>query len=129
MLGNLYLVAQFANVLRMLISCSKGFYSPYLSIHGNLSNGLWISLQILLEFRVRMACLFVLISLVSSVNSSLFLWGRESLVLFRYYNSSLNMFYYYWELLPIYSMIKMLILQLNFGRVYGRYLVARLFYI
>ena len=61
-LGNLWLVAQFANVLRMLISYSQVFYSPYLYLHGSLSNGLWILLLIFLWFRVRMAYLSVLIS-------------------------------------------------------------------
>ena len=37
-----------------------------------------------------MACLLMLISLVSSVDSSLFLWGRE-IILSRYHNSSLTM--------------------------------------
>ena len=78
-LENLFLVAQFANVLRILISYNKVFYNPYLYLHRNLSNGPWISLRIFLWFRVRMVYLFVLISLLSSVNSSLFLWGWESL--------------------------------------------------
>ena len=103
-LGNLWLVAQFANVLRMLISYSKVFYSPYLYLHGNLSNGLWILLLIFLWFRVRMAYLFVLISLVSSVDSSLFSWVRESLVLSRYHNSSLTMLCNFSEFLLVYSM-------------------------
>ena len=71
-LGNLQLVAQFANVLRMLISYSQVFYSPYLYLHRILSNGLWILLLIFLWFRVRIAYLSVLINLVSSVDSSLF---------------------------------------------------------
>ena len=57
--GNLWLVAQFANMLRMLISYGKVFYSPYLFLHRTFSNGLWISLQILLQFGVRMAYLCV----------------------------------------------------------------------
>ena len=61
-LGNLWLVAQFANILRMLISYSPVFYSLYLYLHGSLSSRLWILLLIFLCFRVRMACLSVLIS-------------------------------------------------------------------
>ena len=85
-LGNLQLVVYLANVVRMIISCSKDFYSPYVYLHKNLNNIPWVSLQIFLQFMVRMVCLFVLTSLVSSVHSSIFLCGRESLVLSRYHN-------------------------------------------
>ena len=125
----MWLVAQFANILRMLISYSQVFYSYYLHIHRSLSNGLWILLLIFLWFRVRMACLSVLISLVSSVNSSLFSWVRESLVLSRYHNYSLTMLCNYLEFLLVYSMTEMFISRLSFGRVYGRYLVSRLSYL
>ena len=125
-LGNLWLVVQFANVLRLLISYSQVFFSPYLYLNRSLSNGLWILLLIFLWFRARMACLSVLISLVSSVDSSLFLWVRESLVLSRYHKSSLTILCDFLEFLLVYSMIEMFILQLSFGRVYGRYLVSRL---
>ena len=70
-----------------------------------------------------MAYLSVLISLVSSVDSSLFSWVRESLVLNRYPNSSLTILCDFSEFLLVYSMIEMFISQLSFGRVYGRYLV------
>ena len=112
----------------MFISCSKVIYSPYLYLHWNLGNRQWISLWILPWFRVRMACLFVLISLVNSVYSSLFSWGRESLVLSRYHNSSLSILWDYLEFLPVYSMTEIFVSQFNFGRVYCRYLVPRLFY-
>ena len=69
------MVVWFANILRMLMSHRKVFYSPYLYLQGNLSNGLRISLQIFLWFRVRMAYLYLLISLVSSVNPSFFYGG------------------------------------------------------
>ena len=59
-------------------------------------------------FRVKMACLFALISLVICVASSLFSCGRESLVLNRYHDSSLPILYNYSMLLPVYSMIEML---------------------
>ena len=72
-----------------------------------------------------MACLCVLISLVSFVDLSLFSWGRESLVLSRYHNSSLTMLCGFLEFLPVYSMIEIFMSQLSFGRVYGRYLVPR----
>ena len=72
------MVVWFANILRMLMSYSKVFYSPYLYLQGNLSNGLRISLQIFLWFRVRMAYLYVLISLVSSVKSSFFYGGGRA---------------------------------------------------
>ena len=75
-----------------------------------------------------MAYLFVLISLVDSFSSSLFLWGRESLVLSKYYKSSLTMCNYL-EVLPVYSMKEVFISQLSFGRVYGRYLVPSLAYL
>ena len=127
-LGNLQLVEHFANVLRMLISYSKFFYSPYLYLHGNLSNELWILLQIFLKFWIRMAYLCVLISLVSSVDSSLFSLERESLVLSRYHNFSLTMLCNYSEFLLVYSMTEMFISQLSFGRVYSRYLVPWLSY-
>ena len=71
-----------------------------------------------------MAYLSVLISLESSVNSSLFSWVRERLVLSRYHNSSLTMLCYFSEFLLVYSMTEMLVLQLSFGRVYGKYLVS-----
>ena len=74
---------------------------------------------------IRISCLFVQINLVSSVDSSLFSWGKESLVLSRYYNSSLTILYDYLELLPVYSITKMVISQLSFGRVFARYLVSR----
>ena len=122
----MWLVAQFSNVLRMLISYSQVFYSPYLYLYGSLSNGLWILLLIFLWFRVRMACISVLISLVSFVDSSLFLWAGESLVLSRYYNSSLTILYSFSEFLLVYSMTEMFFSQLSFGRLYGRYLVPRL---
>ena len=76
-----------------------------------------------------MAYLCVLISLVSSVNSSLFSWGRESLVLSRYHNSSLTILCDFLEFLPVYSMTEIFVSQLSFGRVYGRYLVPRLSYL
>ena len=120
----MWLVAQFANLLRMLISYSKVFCSPYLYLHGNLSNGPWIPLQIFLWFRVRMACLFILINLVSSVDSSLFSWGRESLVLNRYYNSSLAILCDYSEFLAVYSITEIFVSQLSF-----RYLVPGLLYL
>ena len=125
-LGNLWLVAQFANVRRMSLSCSKVVSGLYLSLQGNLSNALWISLQIFLQFRVRMACLYVLISLISSISSSLYLWGRESLVLSMYHNSSLTILCNFLEFLTIYSMIEIFVTQLSFGRVYSRHLVPRL---
>ena len=75
-----------------------------------------------------MACLFVLIDLVSSVNLSLLLWGRESLVLSRYHNSSLPVLCNHSEFLLVYSMTEIFISQLGFGRVHGRYLVRRLSY-
>ena len=74
-----------------------------------------------------MAFLSVLISLVHFVNSSLFSWVRESLVLSRYHNSSLTMFCDFSEFLLVYSMTEMFVSQLSFGRVYGKYLVPRLF--
>ena len=125
-LGNLWLVAQFANVLRMLKSYSQVFYSPYLFLHRSLSNALWTLLPIFLWFRVIIAYLSVLISLVSSVNSSLFSWVRESLVLSRYPNSLLTILCDFSEFLLMYSMTEMFISQLSFGRVYGRYLIPRL---
>ena len=109
-----------------MLSYSKVFYSPYLYLYGNLSNGLWISLLIFLWFRVWMVYLYVLISFVSSVASSLFLWVSESLMLSRYYNSSLTMLCDFLEFLPVYSIIEMFVLQLSFSRAYGRYLVPRL---
>ena len=111
------------------MSCSKGFYSPYLYLYGNLSNELQISLWSFLWFQVRMAYLYILISLVSSVDSSLSSWGRKSLVLNRYYNSSLIILCNYSEFLPVYSMAEMFVSQLRSGRVYGRYLVPRLSYL
>ena len=51
-----------------------------------------------------MACLYVLISLISSVSSSLFSWGRESLVLSIYHNFFLTILPDYFGYLPIYSM-------------------------
>ena len=110
----------------MLISYSRVFYSPYLYLTGSLSNGLWILLPIFLWFRVRMACLSILISLVSSFNSPLFSWVRESLVLNRYHNSSLAILCDFSEFLLVYSMMEIFISQLSFGRIYGRYLVPRL---
>ena len=62
-----------------------------------------------------MACMFVLISLVSSVSSSLFLWGRESLVLIGYHNSSLTILCNYSDFLPVNSTTEMFISQLSFG--------------
>ena len=76
-----------------------------------------------------MACLFVLISLVGYVDSSLFLWGRESLALSRYHNSSLTILCNYLEFLPMNSMTEMFVSQLGFSKVYGRYLVPRLSYL
>ena len=76
-----------------------------------------------------MAFLFVFISLVSSVNSSLLLWGRESLVLNRYHNSSLTILCNYLEFLLVYSITEMFMSVLSFGRVYGRYLVPGLSYL
>ena len=76
-----------------------------------------------------MACLFVLISLVSSVDLSLFSWGRESLALSKYHNSSLTILYDYSEFLPVYYMTKMFVSLLSFGRVCGRYFVPRLPYL
>ena len=73
-----------------------------------------------------MACLSVLISLVSSVNSSLFSCMRESSVLSRYHNSSLTMLCNFLEFLLVYFMTGMFVLQLSFRRVYGKYLVPRL---
>ena len=73
--------------------------------------------------------MYVLISLVSYVDSSLFSWGRESLVLSKYHNSSLTILCNYSEFLLIYSMTEILASQLSFGRVYGRYLVPRLSYL
>ena len=122
----MWLVAQFANVLRMLLSYSPFFYSTYLSLHGSLSNGLWILLLIFLWFRVRIAYLSVLTSLVSSVDSSLFSWVRECLVPSRYHNSSLTILCYFSEFLLVYSLTEIFISQLSFGRIYGRYLVPRL---
>ena len=75
-----------------------------------------------------MAYLCVLISLVSFVDSTLFSWGKESLVLSRYHKSSLTILCDFLEFQLVYSMTEMLILQLSFGRVYGRYLVPRLSY-
>ena len=80
-------------------------------------------------FSVRMTCLFLLISLVSFVDLSLFSWWRESLVLNRYHNSSLTILYDHSEFLPVYSIIEMFVSQLSFGRVNGRYLVPRLSYL
>ena len=73
-----------------------------------------------------MACLFVLISLVSSVVSSLFSWGRESLVLSRYHNSFLTRLCSYSVYLLVCSMTEIFISMLSFGIVYSRYLVLRL---
>ena len=73
-----------------------------------------------------MAYLSMLISLVSFVDSSLFSWVRESLVLSRYNNSFLTMLCDFSEFLLVYSMTEMFVLQLSFGRVYGRSLVPRL---
>ena len=73
-----------------------------------------------------MAYLSVLISLVSSVDLSLFSWVRESLVLSRYPNYSLTMLCNFLEFVLVYSMTEIFISQLSFGRVYGRYLVPRL---
>ena len=67
-----------------------------------------------------MAYLCILIRLISSVDSSLFSWGRESLVLSRYHNSFFTMLYDFSEFKPAYSMTEMFISQLSFGRVYGR---------
>ena len=128
-LGNLWLVAQFENILQMLISCSNFFYSLYLSLNRNLSSGIWISLQNFLRFRVRMICLFVLMNLASFVDSSLLLQGKKSLMLNRYYNYSLTMLCNYSKFLPVYSMIEIFISQLSCGRVYGRYLVPQLSYL
>ena len=73
-----------------------------------------------------MAYLSVLINLVSSFNSSLFLWVRESLVLNRYPSSFLTILCDFSEFLLMYSMTEIFISQLSFGRVYGRCLVPRL---
>ena len=73
--------------------------------------------------RVRIACIFVLISLVTSVALSLFLQGTESLVLSRYGNSSLTILCDYLRFLPAYSMTEMFVSLLSFGIVYDRYLV------
>ena len=113
----------------MLISCTRVFYSSYLSLHGNLSTRPWVLLLIFLWFRVKRAYLFVLISLVSSVISSLFLWGRESLLLSRYYNSFLTVLCNYSVYLPVYSMTEILVLLYSFGRVYGRSIVPTLSYL
>ena len=78
---------------------------------------------------VRMACLYVLINLVSSVDSSLLSWGRESLVISRYHNSSFTMLCDYSEFLQVYFMTEMFVSQLSFSRVYSRYLVPRLSYL
>ena len=73
--------------------------------------------------------LFVCIDkLVRSVHSSLFSWGRESLMLSRYHNSSLIILCDYLEFLLAYSMTKIFVSQLSFGRIYGRYLVDRFSY-
>ena len=73
--------------------------------------------------------MFALRSLVSSVDSSLFLLERQSLVLSRYHNSSLIILCGYLEFLQVYSMTEIIISLLRFGRVYGRYVVPRLFYL
>ena len=49
-------------------------------------------------------------------------------MLSRYHNSFSTMLCNYLVYLPVYSKIKMFISLLNFGRVYGRYLVPRLSY-
>ena len=49
-------------------------------------------------------------------------------MLSRYYNSVLTMLCDYLEFLPAYSIIELFIFRLNFGRVYGRYLVPSLSY-
>ena len=72
-----------------------------------------------------MVCLFLIIDKFSSINPSPFLWGRESVVLNRYHNYSLTILCDYSEFISVYSMIEMFILQLSFGRFYGRYLIPR----
>ena len=57
-----------------------------------------------------MACLYILISLVSPVDSSLFSLGKESLVLSRHHNSSLNILCNYLEFLPVYFMTEVFVL-------------------
>ena len=56
-----------------------------------------------------MACLCVLVNLVSSFNLSLLSWGRESLVLSRYHNCSLTILCDFSEFLLAYSMTEMFV--------------------
>ena len=55
-------------------------------------------------------------------------WGRESLVLGRYHISFLNMLLDYLGYPPAYSMTKIFISLLYFGRVYSRYLAHKVFF-
>ena len=71
-------------------------------------------------FKVKMACLCVLINTVSFVYSSIFSWKREILLLSSYNISSLNMLCEFLKFLLVYSITEMFISQLSFGRVYGR---------
>ena len=50
-------------------------------------------------------------------------------MLSRYHYSSLTILCDFSEFLPVYSMTEVFVSQHSFGRVYGRYLVCRLFYL
>ena len=128
-LGSLQLITQFVYTIKILVSFNRVSYSHYLCLHENLSNEPWVSLQIFWWFWVRIAYLYMLIRLVSSVNLLFtFLWGRESLVLSIQHYSFFGYVCDYLGYLPIYSIIEILVSLHSPGRVYGRYLVPSVSY-